>query len=223
MRFCLFRLSAILFFLAACAPEKPLRLPDLSGTQSPQGEQACAKFFPSGEWQFVHSIVFTAGSGAGSTVIGVTTLTGTEIACALVTVEGLTLFAAAYHADNSIEIDRALPPFDNIGFAEGLIRDVRTIFQPPVGSHVRMGRLPDETPACRYTAADGKVTDVIVAADDCVRIKSYTADLILDRSLVGKSWRKSGSVLIPEYIELTNFDPPGYSLKMTLISADRIQ
>lgn len=223
MRSCLFSLSAILFCLVACAPAKPPRLPDLAGTQSPQEEQACAKFFPPGNWQFVHSIAFTMKNGGDSTVIGVTALTGTEIECALVTVEGLTLFAAAYHDDGSFEIKRAVPPFDNPGFAEGLLHDVRTIFQPPAGSEVRIGRLDDETPVCRYTAADGNITDIMAAADGCVQIKSYTADLLPARLVVGKSCRKNGSALIPEYIELTDFDRTGYTLKMTLISADRIQ
>jgi hypothetical protein len=223
MRSCLFLLSAILYCLAACAPAKQPRLPDLASMQNPQGEQACARFFPPGNWQFVHSIAFTMENGVDSTVIGVTTLTGTEIECALVTVEGLMLFAAAYHDDRSFEIKRAVPPFDNPGFAEGLLHDVRTIFQPPAGSEVRIGRLADETPVCRYTAADGKVTDIMAVADDCVQIKSYTADLLPDRLIVGKSCTKDGSVLIPQSLELTTFDRTGYTLKMTLIRADRIQ
>lgn len=223
MRSCLFLLSAILYGLAACGPAKPPRLPDLASMHNPPGEQACARFFPPGNWQFVHSIAFTIENGVESTVIGVTTLTGTEIECALVTVEGLTLFAAAYHVDNTFEIKRAVPPFDNPGFAEGLLRDVRTIFQPPAGSEVQIGRLADQAPVCRYTAEDGKVTDIMAVADDCVRIRNYTADLLADRFLVGKSCRKVGSVLIPQYIELTTFGRAGYTLKMTLISADRIQ
>lgn len=215
-------MSATLIFLVACATEKPLRLPDLSGTQNPQGQQACAKFFPLGKWQFVHSIVFTMKNGISSTVIGVTTLTKREIACALITVEGLTLFEAAYHNDNSVEIGRAVPPFDNLGFAEGLIGDVRAIFQPPTASDVQIGHLADETPICRYTAADGKVTDV-EAAGDCLQITSYSADLILDRSIVGGSCTNNRSILIPKYITLKTFGRTGYTLQMTLINADKIQ
>ena len=223
MKSCLFCFSAILFFLVACAVEKPQRLPDLARTQNPQEKQACTKFFPQGQWQFVHSIVFTMKNGVGSTVLGVTTLTGTKIECALITVEGLTLFEAAYHDDNSFEIGRAVSPFDNVEFAEGLIRDVRAIFQPPNGSDVQIGHLADETPACRYTAADGKVTDILAAAGDCLQIKSYTSELILDRSIVGGSCRKNGSILIPEYITLKTFGQAGYTLKMTLISVDKVQ
>lgn len=219
----LFCLTAMLFFLVACAAEKPLRLPDLAITQNPQGKEVCAKFFPSGKWQFVHSIVFAMADGVSSTVIGVTTLTGTTIECALVTVEGLTLFEASYYDDNSFEVERAVPPFDRSGFAEGLIRDVRTIFQPSTGSDVHVGYLADETLACRYTASDGKVIDITGDAGECLQIKSYTSDRILDRLIVGGSCRHNESVPIPEYIELKTFGQTGYTLKMTLISADKIK
>lgn len=222
MKSCLFCLPVFLFFLMACAAEKPIRLPNLAITQSRTGKQVCEKSFPVGRWQFIHSIEFSMKNGAGSTVIGVTTLAETKIECALVTIEGLTLFEAVYHEDNSIEIQRAVPPFDNPEFAKGLMSDVRAIFQPPAGSDVQVGHLPDETPTCRYTAANEKVTD-IPATDDCLQIKSYAPDLILYRSIIGRSCIKKGSLLLPEHLELNTFGRTGYTLKMTLISADKIQ
>ena len=70
--------------------------------------------------------------GPVSTVIGVTSLAGDEISCALMTVEGLTLFAAVFKTGAEPEVRRAVPPFDRPGFARGLMADVRTIFvQPP--------------------------------------------------------------------------------------------
>ncbi len=53
-------------------------------------------FFPKGRWQFVHSIDFTMGDGAGATVVGVITLNEKDIECALFTLEGLTLFEAVF-------------------------------------------------------------------------------------------------------------------------------
>lgn len=222
MKSVFFCLSVLLFFLVSCATDNQLRLPDLESAENRQGKGTCAEFFPVGKWQFVHSIVFSMGNGVSSTVIGVTSLTGTEIESALVTVEGLTLFEAVYHADN-IEIKRAVPPFDNAEFAEGLIRDVRAVFQSPTGSDVQIGYLVGTTPVCRYTDVDGAITDVLTVDGDCLQIKRYTPEFILDRSIVMKSCRKDGSVLIPEYIELEIPGRSGYSLKMTLISGDRIQ
>ena len=223
MKSCFFCLPVMLFFLVSCATEEQLRLPNLAATLNQQETQGCVKFFPQGKWQFVHSIVFSLRNGVSSTVIGVTSLNGTEIESALVTVEGLTLFEAAYHDDNSFEIRRAVPPFENPGFAEGLIRDVRAIFQLPIDSEVQTGHLAGKTPVCRYTDADGKITDILAADGDCLHIKNYTSDLILDRSIVGNSCRKRGSILIPEYIELKIPGRSGYTLKMTLIRADQIQ
>ncbi len=219
----LFCLSATLFFLVSCATESRQHLPDLAPAGDREGSQACTDFFPSGKWQFVHSIVFTTKDGTGSTVIGVTSLNGTTIASALVTVEGMTLFAAEYRDDNSFEIQRAVPPFDRPGFATGLIQDVRAVFQPSAGSAIRAGKLADGTPVCRYTAADGRVTDIVTGAEACLQVKSYSSDQVLVRSIVGKSCRKIGSTLIPEYVELKTFGHSAYTLKMTLIRADQIQ
>jgi hypothetical protein len=218
-----FCLPAALFFLVSCAAQSRQHLPDLAAAGDREENPACAEFFPSGKWQFVHSIIFSMENGAGSTVIGVTSLTGTTIETALVTVEGLTLFEAVYRGDNSFEIQRAVPPFDRPGFAMGLIQDVRAVFRPPAGSDMRAGKLADRTPACRYTAADGSITDIVTGAEDCLQVKSYGSDLVLERSIIGKSCRKTGSDLIPEYIELKTFGPSGYILKMTLIRADQIK
>ncbi len=54
------------------------------------------------------------------------------------------------------------------------------------------------------------------------RLKSYNPNLVLDRSIIGRSCRKIGSGLIPDTIELKTFGRTGYTLKMTLISADII-
>ncbi len=218
-----FCLPAVLFFLVSCAAENPQRLPDLAAAGDRQENPACAEFFPSGSWQFVHSIVFSTENGAGSTVIGVTSLTGTTLESALITVEGLTLFEAVYRDDNSFEIQRAVPPFDRPGFATGLVRDARAVFQPPAGNVMRAGKLADGTPVCRYTGADGRITDIVTGGEACLQIQSYSSGQLLDRSIVGTSCRKIGSVLIPENIELKTFGPSAYTLKMTLIRADQIQ
>ena len=104
-----------------------------------QGKDSCAAVFPQGKWQFAHAIDFAMRDGSGTPVIGVTSLTGNDIDCALITVEGLTLFEAAFHHDGSIEVRRAVPPFDGPDFAKGMIADIRAIFQPPTGS-MRMGQ-----------------------------------------------------------------------------------
>jgi hypothetical protein len=221
-----FCLLFILLFIAACAADPQSRLPEMTAAEDRQGEDVCMDVFPQvngGKWQFVHSIDFTMKDGAGTTVVGVTTLDENGIECALVTVEGLTLFEAAFSHDKSFEIRRAIPPFDNPEFAKGLINDIRAIFQPPAGTKMRTGHLAGAGSVCRYVKVDGAVVDVLPDIDGCLQIKNYNPNLILVRSIIGQSCRKIGASLIPDYIELKTFGRTGYTLKMTLISADNFK
>ncbi len=224
---CLLLLTSL---MSSCAAEKQLLLPELANVpgaydaRTKQGAQACAKVFPQGNWQFVHAIDFSMRDGSGTTVVGITTLNGKDMSCALVTVEGLTLFAADFHQDNSFEIRRAVPPFDSTDFAKGLMADIRAIFQPPAGSSkAQQGQLAGTTPVCRYTDADGGVVDVLPNVDDCWQINSYTPALVMNRSIVGQSCRKKDAISIPDYLELKTYGQTGYTLKMKLISADKIK
>ncbi len=215
------------FLLSGCAVEKQLRLPELVPASAPYDvnhSEACADVYPQGHWQFVHSIDFSMRDGSGTTVVGITTLTGNDISSALVTVEGLTLFAADFHQDNSFKIQRAVPPFNTDEFAKGMMADIRAIFQQPAGDHkVLQGRLAGSIPVCRYVDAKGGVVDVLPNVDDCWQIKSYTPDLTMNRLIIGQSCRKNDSISIPDYLELTTYGRTGYTLKMKLISAEKIK
>ena len=208
--------------LVACAGESRMTLPVLAATQDESVAKACAAVFPRGRWQFIHAIEFSQAGGSGSTVLGVTSLDGDEIGCALMTSEGFTLFTAVAKADGGLEVRRAVPPFDRPGFAEGLMRDVRMIFLPPSAAKVRYGRLADKTPVCRYTGAEGRITDILPGEDGCWRINSFSPDAVRDRALVGRSCRGVGDVQVPGYLELQGFAPRGYTLKMTLVNPENL-
>ena len=154
-----------------------------------QQKSACATIFPLGKWQFVHSIEFTMKDGAGPPLIGVTTIDGNTIGCALVTVEGLTLFEAVYQGKESVVVRRALPPFDKPEFAAGLISDIRAIFQPPTAKAM-LGQLAGETTVCRYKEANGAVIDIELTAEDCRQTREYSSDSLLHRSIIGRSCQK---------------------------------
>lgn len=208
--------------LAGCAPQYPVYLPEFAAPVNEVGHNACAAVFPRGRFQFVHSIEFAMADGPVSTVIGVTSLAGDEISCALLTVEGLTLFAAVFKTGAEPEVRRAVPPFDRPGFARGLMADVRTIFVQPPAEDVLYGKLADNTLVCRSTAADGQVTDIMPAGDGCWRITTYTPERVIDRSVVARSCRKNGGALIPDYLELTGFGREKYTLKMKLLTAEEL-
>jgi hypothetical protein len=222
IKFYLLSLALILVLLSACAVDRSLLLPELTGVEKRTEKHICAAVFPRGKWQFVHSIDFTTKDGFGNTLLGVTTLAGSTIESALITVEGLTLFEASFGPDDSYQVRRAVPPFDGPALAKNMIGDIRAIFQPPPGILVRTGLLAGAVSACRYEEK-GRVTDILPDVDDCWQIKSYSSDLILDRSIVGRSCREKGSRLIPDYLELKTYGRTGYTLKMTLISADNFK
>lgn len=216
-----FLLIILLLGLAACAAEKNIPLPELAATEDAGMGRRCAAIFPEGRWQFIHAIDFSLQNGTGSSMIGVMTLNGNEIACALMTVEGFTLFEAVHREGEALEVRRAVPPFDKPAFAEGLMGDVRAIFRLPPGENVRYGR-SDNTPVCRYTGADGRVSDILPTADACWQINTFTPGLIMDRAIVGHSCRMMGDKPIPEYLELKGFGPSDYTLKMTLLNAENL-
>ncbi len=219
------KLSAFLPFilllgLTACVAEQQLSLPQLAADA--REDRGCESVFPQGRWQFVHTIDFSMADGSGSTVIGVTSLAGDEITCALMTVEGFTLFEAVYRGKEGLEVRRAVPPFDKPAFAAGLMEDVRTLFRAPSPAKVQYGRAGGTIPICRYPGVEGRITDILPAMDGCWQIRTYGADLALSRSVVGHSCRKEGESLIPEYLELKGFGPTNYTLKMTLIHAENL-
>jgi len=223
MKYHLLYLPALLFFLIACAAGPQARLPELTDADDGQRSDSCSTVFPQGKWQFTHAIDFVMGDRAGTPVIGVTSLTENGIDCALITVEGLTLFEAAFLHNGSIDIKRAVPPFNGPDFAKGLIDDIRAIFRQPAG-HMRRGHLAGKTAVCRYIdERQGGVVDVLPDVDDCWQIKSYTSDLAINRSIVGRSCKKKGSSLVPDFLELKTYGPTGYTLKMTLITADNFK
>ncbi|MFA6499045.1 MAG: hypothetical protein WCV64_06900 [Desulfurivibrionaceae bacterium] len=197
-------------------------MPELTAIGDARRATACESIFPRGHWQFAHAIDFSMQDGSGGTVIGVTSLSEDEIACALMTIEGLTLFEAVSKKGEGLEVRRAVAPFNKPAFAEGLMADVRAIFLPPAAINIRHGWLDNNVPVCRYTGIDGRTTDILPATDDCWQIKTYTSELVMDRSIVGYSCQKKENSLIPEHLELKGFTNSGYTLKMTLIHAENL-
>ncbi|MBU1232984.1 MAG: DUF3261 domain-containing protein [Proteobacteria bacterium] len=215
-----------LLLLTSCSGLQSVYLPELTGleaidgTQSRQLRQRCENYFVQGSWQFVHSIAFKLADGNGATVMGVTVLDGTKLKCALMGVEGFVLFEAVL--DEELEVSRALPPFDNPEFARGLMRDVQTIFLPPSVQRPLTGQLADGEPVCRYYGEDGKIIDILFAEDDSSRMNIYGPDLSRIRSIISGSRVPVAAEMIPETLELTASGLHGYTLTMTLISADKI-
>jgi hypothetical protein len=213
-------LLMILFPVISCVGS-PGPVP-IEGSLSFDADNRCKIPFPDRDSQFVHAIQAAMPGGQRAVMIGVTALfpkTGV-IECAMMTVEGLVLFDARY--DGRMVIRRALPPFDSMTFARGLINDIKLIFFPPDGPLIGSGRSDDGAFICRYRTDSGMTVDIIIHEDHLWEIRQYDRDSRLIRSLETDpdSRGSAGSQNpIPARLKLTAFGPFEYVLTLDLIEA----
>jgi hypothetical protein len=217
-----FALLILLPGLGACTVNARKVLPEITVVSDQAVTQKCQSLFFQGEWQFVHTIDFSLAGGTSSTVIGVTSLAADSLTCLLTTVEGFTLFQATARDGKGIAVQRAVPPFDRPAFAEGLLEDVRTIFLAPQAPAIQSGFTPDEVATCRYLKNDGRTTDVLQVTDEHWQIQTYDAGQRLERFVALQECQKEGNALIPKQLELKGFGQTDYTLKMTLIHAEKL-
>ena len=217
----LFLLSSCTIFQTSNLPEIIDRQPMSESTRR-QIQQRCEQNFFQGHYQFVHSIVFELANGQGATVIGVTVLDGETLKTGLLGVEGFVLFEAVLTKGKQLVVNRALPPFDNSEFAAGLMRDVQILFRAPSDENLLIGRLADGAPICRYFQQEDQITDIIVNTDGSSRVNVYDPDYEHIRSFITGPRIAVNGKMIPETIEFEAHGLRGYTLKTTLISADKI-
>jgi hypothetical protein len=214
--------------LAACAGSRPELLPGMTASAPGLAAGRCAALFPQGRWQMTHAIDFRLADGTSGNALGVLILDGRSLSCALMTVEGLTLFEARSAEAEELEVLRALPPFDNREFAGGLMRDVRTLFQPPRGLG-QYGTLVDGTTVCRYNAGQ-TITDILPRTDGCWQLFTYDEKSSLrtdpyrehrqTRAITARFCERTGEVILPRRLDLSGFAPSAYTLSLRLLSAE---
>lgn len=214
-------LISIVLFLAGCAAREaaPPPLLELSGEGGPS---SCEALYTKGRWNFVHSIDFSMKNVSGSTVIGVCEIGEKSIQAALLTLEGFTLFEASGEGSGTVEVQRAVTPFDKPGFAAGLLETLAAVFRRPEAVSIQSGQLEDGQLVCRYLGQGGKVVDVLPEGGDCWQRKEYSGKT-MERVIVGRNCKREKGQLIAERLELQTFGKTGYTLNMRLISADRLK
>ena len=204
-----------LFLLTACAAPGP----DKSVVFDQGDCSTCQVAFPQGDWQFVHEIVFHFGAGKGH-FLGVVSLDGEQLRCALTTIEGLTVFSAQAlrRPGGQIEVERALPPLDKPGFAAGLLADLRLLFTAPAGKP-RCGGRNDER-LCRWQDAE-TVEDVGIRRDNCWTIQAFREGRLV-RTAVASSCSSRDGYALPGFISLRATGDADYQLEMRLVSVEKI-
>lgn len=217
-----------LFLLSACSAMNS-RIPELVSGDVPdtesvaQGSQACKKLFVSGNWQFVHSINFAMASGRGATLVGVTVLDGETLKTVLMTVEGFVLFEAVQGEAGNIHVNRALPPFDNTDFAKALLLDVRSLFPHPASAVPLVGRTVAGDLLCRYPMGEGQEMDILPQTGTALLVHIYGADGLRIKTITEDGFCPVAGAQIPKNIQLTVPGLRGYTLKMSLLSAEKIE
>jgi len=206
--------------LISCSALPTLQPADRSArTKLPQ---TCRRVFPSGKWQFVHSIEAVMPGGQRGLVMGVTVVSSRDNSahCVLMTIEGLVVFDARY--DKQLVVNRAVAPFDNAGFAAGLISDIRLIFYRPQGPLMETGNDPNGASVCRYQNPDGRIVDLVIDTDHTWRISQYNPQQRLSRTVDAfftKPESDDNGPDFPDRLELRAHDAAGYTLIMDLVDA----
>jgi len=219
------RIVYLLFcvILSSCAITQSQSMPELVPVLQPDKQKKiCEKAFVAGDWQFVHSINFERNSGRGITLVGVTVLQDKKLKTVLMGVEGFVLFEAEQEPSGRVLVRRAMPPFDKTGFAEGLMADVQTLFVEPEFTGRFIAKNMEDEIVCRYTAENSQVTDVVTARQGWDRIRRYDKEGMLQQTVVARQYREVAGEKIPERIMLTALGVRGYSLRLQLLSAEKI-
>ncbi|MGD9503547.1 MAG: hypothetical protein AB7W37_01450 [Syntrophobacteraceae bacterium] len=180
----------------------------------------CRAIFPTGSWQLVHSIEMLPPAGSKQTVMGIVQLSSEKrtFHCVLMTIEGLVLFEADFNG--AVTIERALPPLDMPGMAEGIVRDISLIFLAPEEPCAEAGFLEDGGWVCRHPSADGGDEDIVVQPDGRWEIGCYDKNHRLTRTVAPLAKEDVHAGGWSSRVMLKAYGLGGYELRMNLIEAD---
>ena len=186
----------------------------------------CRAVFPVASWRFVHAIETVIAGRPAGVMMGVTVISPEQrsVEAVIMTLEGLVLFHAR-GSEMAIDIQRAVTPFDSPDFARGLLEDVTLLFLAPKAVKSITGFTAGGTYTCRYFRSDDSVVDVIPATDGGWKILEYDRRSRLKRSSAADG-RMDCSIppgaRLPCRLELQADGTPSYTLRMSLIEADRL-
>lgn len=210
----------LIFFaclLAACSSLPEIR-PVAPGLQ-PNLRGRCQTVFPAGPRQFIHSIEARLPDDSRMMMLGIVTMDPDRdfIHCVLMTIEGFILFDARYR--QTVSVNRAVYPFDSPEFAQDMMADIRLIFFPPSGRLVSEGVFSNGFAGCRWQNSEGFAVDVLINRQRGWIIQQYDVSDHMSGQVRAHALNPEG---IPERIELSRRKFPSYTLKMTLLQAERL-
>ena len=204
-------------FIVSCA-RLPVIVPDKEGIGE-GANSSCQLLFPQGRWQVTHAIDAIVLGEEKKGLLGASVISSKDrtIQCALMTVEGFVLFSGRY--DRELTVERAIPPFDRPGFAEGLIKDLMLLFFIPEAPMTQSG-LTDGAQVCRFMSEKDGTIDVFIDKDQAGWIHKYSPQHKLERTV--NAWGRrdiSDSISFAEHMTLKRHGWVGYQLYLRLIEA----
>jgi hypothetical protein len=212
-------LLILLTLLSACAHRPDLLPASKQAAEKIQTE--CEAIFPQEDRQLLHRIQARLPNNDKETLLGLTQIHPKthNLHCVLMTIEGLVLFEADY--DDTLSIQRAVPPFDQEGFAEGLLADIGLIFFKPAAAQMTAGTTALGEKICRYELSDDQLEEIILLPQNKREIRLYTHKRKLYRRVVFQP--QSKPLKIAKQIELKADGFFGYQLNLTLIEEKPLQ
>jgi hypothetical protein len=207
----------MVFMPVACSHLPEIRTVDDS---TAAGRTAgCTDIFPRGQWQLVHVIEILPPAGSKQTVLGILQISTEQrtFRCVLMTIEGLVLFEADF--DGAVTIQRAIPPLDKPGMAEGMLQDISLLFFAPEQPCVAAGLSKEAVWICRYPSTDRGRQDIILQPDGRWEIRRYSQSHHLVRTIAPMSKEDLHADGLPSRVELTAHGLWGYRLRMHLLEA----
>ena len=210
-----FSLLILLTLLSACAHQPDI--PPTSKQLAKKIQTECERIFSQKDRQLLYRIQARLPNNKKKTLLGLTQIypRTRQLHCALMTIEGLVLFEAGY--DNTLSIQRAVPPFDKEGFAKGILADICLIFFRPAAIKITAGTTAAGEKICRYELADHQLEEIILLPKNQSKIRRYHRKGKLYRSVVFQP--ESNPQKVAEQIELKAYGFFGYQLNLTLIEA----
>lgn len=201
----------------ACAHLPEIRTVDNNAAAGRTAE--CTDIFPRGQWQLVHAVEIFPPAGSKQTVLGVIQISSEQrtFHWVMMTIEGLVLFEADF--DGSARIQRAIPPLDKPGMAEGMIQDLTLLFLAPEQPCVAAGFSKEAAWICRYPSIDQGHQDIILQPDGRWEIRRYSQSHRLLRTITpmaGEGFRADG---LPSRVTLKAHGVVGYQLSLCLVEA----
>lgn len=209
--------AGTLFLLMGACTHLPALQP-MDAATLPAMEMDCRSHFPEGRWQLVHTIGARFYGGKQATFTGAVVLStlNESIHCVLMTLEGMILFEAEDDG-RTTTVKRAFGPFDNQGFARGVMADIRFLFFKPEGALINIGTFDNGTKVCRFQGSGRTIVDLMELVDGGWGMNQYDEDGKLLRCVTADSVDPRG--IAPRMVIDAGSGRHSYHLSMNLVEA----